>query len=66
MDIDSEDPKPSHELIQSWLAKHKFWYEDLPNRIYEECLLTSSALPILISKNALILAVITWALCFNI
>ena len=25
-------------LITDWLVVHKFWYEILPNNLYEECL----------------------------
>lgn len=36
--IDSLEPHSTDELYQTWLSRHKFWYEDLPNELYEKCL----------------------------
>ena len=35
--IDSDKPKNSTQLIESWLKKHEFWYETLTNEIFHEC-----------------------------
>jgi hypothetical protein len=26
------------DIFQKWQKKHRFWYETLPNKIYDECL----------------------------
>ena len=35
--IDSDTPKSDKTLIEKWFKVHKFWYEDLPNDIYNYC-----------------------------
>jgi hypothetical protein len=35
--IDLDTGKNDVTLIERWLAKHQFWYETLPNRMFDEC-----------------------------
>ncbi len=32
----------SLDLMKKWLAKHAFWYEHLPNRIFDQCFYISN------------------------
>jgi hypothetical protein len=38
LNINSSIPMSDKTLIADWLDVHKFWYEILPNNLYEECL----------------------------
>jgi hypothetical protein len=35
--LNSTRPKADRALINKWLNKHEFWYEKLPNEIFEKC-----------------------------
>lgn len=38
MNINSQKPSTNESLIKEWLKRHEFWYETLPNKIYDSCL----------------------------
>ena len=39
LNINSDEPEVDDQVIDSWLKKFEFWYELLPNEIFEECVL---------------------------
>ncbi len=41
LNINSDQPEVDDQTIDSWLKKFDFWYELLPNEIFEECMLNS-------------------------
>lgn len=37
LNINSSKPAASNILIGDWIRRYKFWYELLPNQVYEQC-----------------------------